>query len=303
MAKSKNKKLSNNPKALELLASGIKQGLTDKKIQQMLAEECGYKWHIETISRRRREMGIVKKAGESVQVSSIDNLLLATPPQGLSDMEKASWFRDQFKKTHLFTTIKRQFEPEEVLVYLEDFGSLCCQFEDIVTSEFMQVDDFIKHRILIDRQLILARSLQREISDLQMWFVENPKLEDEDKDTIKFRILQQRQIDDRYKQLKVVNDRYDSLAKERQKILGGLAATRKDRIEELQGGKETFLSLVSRLQHSKEERDRQGHLAELTRIASEDVKEQFRRPVQFPDGSMSPIIMDDKTVFGDDSDE
>ncbi len=303
MAGVKGQRLSANPKALQLLIDCVKQGLTDKKIQQRLAHECGYEWTVDTISRRRRSIGFTKKPGQTQSPETSNGPILTTPPYGLSDGEKANWFRDQFKKTHLYITLKRQFEPEEVAVYVEDFGLLCCQFEDIVVSEFMQVDDFLKHRLLIDGQLILKRSLQRKITDLQTWFVMNPKIEHEDKDTIKFRILQQRQLDDQYRYLRTVNDRYDALVKERQKIYNSLAATRKDRLDELRGGKATFFDLVAKLQHSQTERDRQGKLAELTKLASEDIKEHFRKTVEFPDGSLSPIIMDSETDFGDTPDE
>jgi len=248
-------------------------------------------------------MGVTKKSGEPTNTDVLDGPVLTTPPPGLSETEKAYWFRDQFKKTHLYKTIQRQFETEEVDMYIEDFGLLCCQFEDIVISEFMQIDDFLKHRILVDRQLILGRSLQREIADLQMWFVSNPKQEDEDKDTTKFRILQQRQLDDKHRYLKGVNDRYDALVKERQKIYSSLAATRKDRLDELKGGKESFIELVGKLQHSQDERDKQGRFAELTKLAADDIKEEFRQPVEFPDGSVEPIIMDADTDFGEDTDE
>lgn len=296
----KGQRLSYNPKALNVLSDCIKQGLSDRKIRQRLVEECGYEWTIDTISRRRRAMGVIKKPGQKIDTDIVDTPMLSTPPHGITDPEKAHWFREGFKKTHLYKTIQRQFEVEEVSVYLEDFGLLCCQFEDIVISEFMQVDDFLKHRLLVDRQLILARSLQRQITDLQTWFVSNPKKENEDKDTIKFRILQQRQLDDRHRYLKNVNDRYDSLVKERQKIYVSLAATRRDRLDELQGGKATFLELIAKLQHSQDERDRQGRFAELTKLAASDIKKEFRKPIEFPDGKIDPIIMDGQTLFDDD---
>lgn len=299
MSGSKNKRLSNNPKALKILANCIKQNLSDKQIQQRLVQECGYQWTLDTIGRRRRAMGVIKKSGRPINTDVVDTPMLTIPPHGLSDTKKAHWFRNQFKQTHLYITINKQFETEEVAVYMEDFGLLCCQFEDIVISEFMQIDDFLKHRILVDRQLILSRLLQRQISDLQEWFILNPKKENENKDTIKFRIIQQRQLDDRYKHLKIINDRYDSLVKERQKIYSSLAATRRDRLDELKGGKATFFELVAKLQHSQDERDRQGRFAELTKIASDDIKNEFRKPVEFPDGSVEPIIMDAETDFGE----
>lgn len=299
MPEIKGKRLSSNSNALRVLADCTKQGLSDKKIQQRLVQECGYEWTLDTISRRRRAMGVIKKPGRSIDINIVDAPRLTIPPHGLSESEKANWFRDQFKKTHLYKTIQKQFETEEVEVYIEDFGLLCCQFEDIVVSEFMQIDDFLKHRILVDRQLILSRSFQRQIADLQTWFIMNPKTDKEDKDVIKFRILQQRQLDDKHRYLRNVSDRYDNLVKERQKIYSSLAATRRDRLDELKGGKKTFFELVSKLQHLQDERIKQGRFAELTKLASNDIKNEFRKPIEFPDGSINPIIMDSDTDFGE----
>jgi hypothetical protein len=303
VAKDKNQRLSSNPVAMKILEECSKQGLSDKDIQKRLIVECGYKWTTDTIGRRRRAVGITKKPEQRGTVDTPGGPFLTNAPHGLSVTEKAIWFRDQFKKTHLYTTIKRQLESDEVSTYLEDFGLLCCQFEDIVISEFMQIDDFLKHRILVNRQLILSRSIAKEIYDLQMWFVQHPKLEDEAKDDKKNRVMQQRILENKHKYLEESNKRYDSLIKERQKIYDSLAATRKDRLDELRGGKETFLELVAKMQHSQDERDSQGRFAELTKIASEDVKTAFRQPVKFPDGQVDPIIMDEHTDFGEDNDE
>jgi len=298
----KNKRLSSNSQALAIIANGIEAKLSDKDIQKVLVKKCGYKWTTDTIGRRRRAIVDASKSKqeEVVVVDGVDAPMMTVPPYGLTDSETAVWFREQFKNSHLYPTIKRQLEQDEIIVYINDFGLLCCQFADIVVSEFMQIDDFLKHRILVDRQLVLGRALQRQIDILGLWFIENPKKEDEDKDTIKYRLMQQRQMDDYYKQLKVVNDRYDTLVKERQKIYSALNATRKDRLDELRGGEETFLDLVSKLQHSRDERDRHGRFAELTKLAAKDVAEDFRKPNEFPDGSISPIIMDADTNFSND---
>lgn len=299
MSEIKGKRLSLNSKALGILVDCVKQGLSDKKIQQRLILECGYEWRTGSIARCRRKIGAVKKIGRPVNVDVVNSPILTLPPHGLNDLEKAYWFKDQFKKTHLYRTIKKQFEPDEIETYLEDFGLLCCQFEDIVISEFMQIDDFIKHRILVNRQLILTRSIQREINDIKAWFITNPKTEDEGKDKTKLRISQDRHLAVLQDSLFNTSKRYDELVKTRAKIYDGLAATRLHRLDELRGGKETFLDLVSKMQHSQEERDKHGVLAELTALAADDVKNEFRKPIKFPDGSIEPIIMDSETDFGD----
>lgn len=292
------KKITSDPRAVNIIKDCIREGLKDKQIQELLLQQCGHLWTLGAIAKKRRALGGTRTSKNTSREEMIDSAMLSTPPYNLTDYEKAIWFRDQFRKTHFYVTIRKQFEPEEVSVYLEEFGLLCCQFENIVVSEFMQIDDFIKHRVLIDRQLIITKSIHKQIMDLQNWFIINDKpTEEESKESIKRRMAKQRLLDEKYKQLKDANSRYDSLIAERQKIYNSLAATRKDRLEELRGGKSTFLELVARLQHSLQERDKQGRLAELTKISSEDFKESARVPVEFPDGDMSPVIFDEFTSF------
>jgi len=294
---SKSHTLSENTLALQIITEGIEKNMTNLQLQNILIEKCGYKWSIEGIRKRRAVLQ--KGFGNS---PNNDTPVLTMPPPGLADSEKASWFKRQFKKTHLYNTLKKQFDPDEVEVYLEDFGLLCCQFDDIVVSEFMQVDDFLKQRILVDRQLVVSNALQKQISGLQTWLAENPRQEGEDTETTRHRILQQRFLDDKYKYLKAVQDRYDSLVKERQKIYKSLAATRQDRLEELRGGKETFLELVAALQCSKAERDKQGIFAELTRLSEKETSNALRQPIIFPDGTKEPMLLDPETAFdGDDN--
>jgi len=303
MSAKNHKKLSSNPKAMQILKDCARQGLSDKKIQQRLVQECGIQWAINTISRRRRTMGVVKKPGQPVNTEALDNPMLKIPPPGLTDNEKAHWFRDQLKRTSMYRTLKRQFEAEEIVNYVEDFGLLCCQFEDIVVSEYMQIDDLLKHRLQINRLLTEIRFAQRQIADLQEWLSLNPRKEGEDGEKKRERILQHKQMDDQYQLVEKMSKRCDELVKARDKMYAHLAATRKDRLDDLRGGKESFLEIVGRLQHSQDERDREGRFAELTKLAAEDVKAEFRKPIEFPDGSVEPIIMDAETDFGDNEDE
>lgn len=224
------------------------------------------------------------------------------PPPGLNNTEQAKWFRDQFKTGHLYIILKNQFTSDEIDVYIQEYGDLCCQFSDIVASEFMQLDDFLKHRILINRQLVLMKSFQEEIVELTGWSASNPIKEDEDKDVKQFRIQQYRLLDQKRSDFSKTSERYDKLVAERQKIYQNLAATRKDRIDELRGGKESFFNLVSVLQSSESERDKQGRYAALTKIAAEDIKEHWREPQELPDGTIESLIIDGET-FGEEEEK
>ena len=292
-------KLASNIPAMELLKELCASGVPDKEIQKELLHKFSYNWNLETIRRTRRKLGINKRT-ESTTSPKETSLNTFVPP-GLNNIEKAEWFRDQFKRGHLYIILKNQFTKEEIDVYIQEYGDVCTQFEDIVISEFWGIDDLLKHRILINRQLILMKSYQEEISELTMWAGNNPIKDDEDKDVKQMRIQQYRLLDQKRSDFSKVSERYDKLTAGRDKIYQGLAATRKDRIEELRGGKTSFFNLVAILQSSEAERNKQGRYAALTKIASEDIKENWREPQELPNGEIDALILDGEDVIQEES--
>ncbi len=293
MANKIGQQLPKNPEAIKLLQQMTEQGFADKKIQDRLEQEFGYRWSLETVRRARRKIGVNKNNKDPLINNT--NPTLSIPPPGLTEQEKSEWFRDQFKKNHLFKTLKDQFTQEEINGYLQEYGNLCCQFSDIVFSEFFQIDDFLKHRILINRQLIMMKSIQEELMSITAWIAKNPVNDDESKMIKQERISKFRDLEQSRTGLNRASERYDRLVGERQKIYQNLAATRKDRIEELRGGKENFFSLVASLQNSEAFRTKEGEYAELTKLASEDIKKAFRQKVELADGNKEPLIMDELT--------
>lgn len=285
-------KLNNHPKAKTKLIYLTSQGCTDKKIQEELNKEFGILWNIETIRRNRNKLTKKESASPEVKVDA-PKPFLSSPSSLIDEKEKAEWFREQFKNNLLFKTLKDQFTEEEINIYLSEYGDLCCQFEDIVTSEFFQIDDFLKHRILINRQLKSMKDLQNEVDDISKWLSEHPIKDDDSKDDKTIRIEYYRKLDQKRSDLNKTNDRYDKLVGERKKIYENLAATRKDRVDELKGGRETFINLVALLQNSRTEREKQARYAELSKIASDDVMNEFRKNQKLPgEDGFEPLILD-----------
>lgn len=294
MAKKKgSKKLVNHKEAFNVFKDCLHKELEDNKIQEVLLQQFNYEWSIDSIRRNRRKLGIIKSGPNETEIK--EKSVLSIPPPGLDEASKADWFREQFKKSHLSTNLNLQFDSTEVDTYIEEYGNICCQFEDIVFSEFFQIDDFLKHRILINRQLTLMRSVQKEIQDLRSWLEKSPNKENEPKEDKLLRVEKIRSLSDHTGLINKINERYDKLVAERQKIASNLAATRRDRIDDLRNGKENFFSIIASLQASAKEREKQGRYAEMTRIASEDIKTKLREKIQFPDGSYDSVIIDGET--------
>ncbi len=291
MMSKKFQRLSNNKKAMSILSDCVFQGLSDQKIQDRLLHEFEYKWSLDSIRRNRLKLG-VKKDPDKIKEFKEKQIELSGPPYGLTETEKANWFRDQFKKGNVFKKIHEYLDEDEVKTYLEDYGYLCCQFEDIVFSEMCQIDDFLKHRILIDRQMTAMKRLQVEIECLNQWILTNKPEDGEDKEAKTERVLKNNLLKTKYKELKESNDRYDKLVAERKKIQEGLSATRKDRMDQMAGGKQSFFNLVMSIQQSQNERDKHGRFAELTKLSSEEIRDKLRVPIRFPDGEIDSVISD-----------
>lgn len=299
--------LAKNKKAMNILESLIHEGRTDKQITDYLNKEFKQTWSVETIRRNRKKFGIQKHKGSGAAISVEDKPVLSTPPPGLDNQEKAAWFRNQFQQSHLFPKLQRQFEKHEADAYLEEYGNICCQFEDIVFSEFFQIDDYLKHRILIDRQLDIMKHTKEKVDEVAKWIEQNPynpdSLEEMDPEERREynneRANKHKLLDVFLRESRNASDRYDKLVSERQRIMNNLAATRKDRQDELRGGREGFMQLVVKLQNSEEERKKHGKYAELTKIAADDYAKEYRKTHELPDGSRDHLILDSNADFED----
>lgn len=292
------KQLKQNQEALQSLVSLTKKGYTDKEVQQRLFDQFGIKWSLATIRRNRISQGINKK--EEIQLSQTDSIFFTAPPLHLNSEQQAEWFREQFQKTYLYEALKTQLTQEEIKVYIEEYGNVCCQFKDIVTSEYFQIDDFLKHRILINRQLTLIKSLENDIKDISLWLDNHPFDSLDSKEEKQSFMQKQKMLSDLRKEMDSASNRYDKLVKERKAIFDNLGATRRDRLDDLRGGKQDFFTLVAEIQTSQERRDEQGKLAELSKIALEDAEDAMHKPIKFDDGSIDPMILDSEFIKDED---
>lgn len=275
-------------------------GYTDKRTRQLLEEEFKYRWSISTIRRLRIQLTGTKKPAVSketpLKVQIDTRPPLSVPPPGMPKNEQTEWFREDFKRSHLYGVLKKQLNTEEVIIYLEEYGRICCQFEDIVTSEFFQIDDFLKHRIFITRQIIAMKDINQEIVGINHWLKNNLIIESSSREERQEQVKRVQLLGDQRIALEKASVRYDKLRSEVDKLENKLNATRKNRLEQIAGGKETFMNLVVSIQHLESEREKHGKYAELTKLAAQDVLREFRQEVEFPDGQIDTIITDHESV-------
>lgn len=290
-------KLSKNPAALDMLAKLVNEGCSDKDIQNKLKEAFGHLWSRNTIFENKKKLGLTPSHTD--HPASVSSSNFSQPPMNLSDDNKAEWFRSKFKNTHLYKALFDQFTIDEINVYIQEYGIICCQFEDLVVSEFFQIDDFLKHRILINRQLFDIKRTQEEIDELSIWLKTHTVTVGESDDIKNQRTAVIRSIDTRHNVLDRTSERYDSLVKERDKIHKALAATRKDRLDEIKHGTTSFFDLVLQIQQSEKMRNQHGKYCELTKLSAKDIGDKYREDIIFPDGTEEPIILDSEYMDKD----
>ncbi len=257
-----------------------------------------------TVMKARRKMGIQKKVGGGLLsvdlrknlVTGKDGVIPAN--QNFSEEFRKEFYKTQFTNTLYYKNLKEQFTEEEIRFYLEEYSSLCLQFEDIVATEKRQIDEYIKLAILGNRILKHIRTVEIEIASLQKEIEDFRKRHD---------VVTDEEAQERDRTLtnllfsmsghsKAIANDYQKNLDMKNKLLEELDARRKDRVDQISKRGTTFLSLLEDFRN-KQTREKQGKHMELVRMAKEKKKNEWRKPHRFPDGSEDNILLDEQSVF------
>lgn len=233
---------------------------------------------------------------------------LSTPPptfqlpetsiHELSDNDRRKFFQTTIRNSKYYDILKDQFSKDEIDFYLEEWATLCLQFEDILATEKRQIDELIKSSILGNRILRNIKIAENEIVNLQ----DEIKRLRKSNDVVNDENAQERDqtiislIKTLASQVDQMTSEYQNNVTLRNKILDELKGRRKDRIEQLKKSNTTFLGLVAALRE-QDIQEKQGKHAELLRLAKEKKKDEWRKPTLFPDGSRDCILIDEHTQF------
>lgn len=268
-----------------------------------IAEKLGR--DIKTIRRVRKKLGIIKGSKTSLNkdiVKKVKNkdkvpkaVLLAT--QKLTEEQRKKFFEKEFTNSINYQVLKKQLTDDEIEFYIAEWGSLCVQFEDILATEKRQLEELIKSEIIGNRIMSNVKltedyisMLQKEIEDFRsqndLTVEENQKRDE----SLMFMVQKMASISSA-----MTNDYHKNLDV-RNKLLESLNGRRRDRIEQLKKSGVTFAGIVQALR-DRETRNIQGRHMELVKMATEKKMNEFRKPIIFPDGSKSPILLDDMSVL------
>lgn len=220
-----------------------------------------------------------------------------SPNQSYTEEERKGFFKKQLVNSLFYSTLKQQFTADEIGYYLEEWGVLCVQFEDIVATEKRQIDELIKAEVMGNRILrnirITEDEITRLIAEIEQFRKDNPKIEDDEK-------LQER--DSQLMMLtrtlgaqsQAMSQDYQKNVDTKNKLLEHLNSRRVDRLDQIQKGSTTFIGLVEKLQN-RDLREKEGRHMELLRLAKEKKKDEWRKVIQFPSGEKDTILLDDES--------
>lgn len=257
----------------------------------------------DTIKTHRVRLGIIKGRGGRVENIIQDKTGVIEEPRtasiNLTEDQRKSFYQAQFESSLYYKTIQQQFTKEEIDFYLEEWGALCVQFEDIVATEKRQIDSYIKLRIMGNRALRNIKEIEDEIAKLQNEIEEfrlkhgDKLLEDEDlqeRDKLLFDLVQIMSG-----QARSITDNVNKNIDMQSEILEELNARRKDRVDQLSRRGTTFQSIIEELRN-RETREKHGRHMELVRLAKEKKKSEWRKPIKFPDGMEDCVLLDEYSI-------
>ena len=265
---------------------------SDKEIADKL------KRSIKTIRNARKKIGIIKKQKGKIKGAFLRKGTMSSemPNRSLTEEERKEFFVGQLQNSLYYENLKNQFTKEEIDFYLEEWGGLCVQFEDIIATEKRQIDEYIvqqimgnriKRNIQITEEIILQ--LQKEILELRKNFdvTKDEEAQARDQQLMFF-------VNTMSRQSSAMTNDYQKNVDTKNKILSELNARRRDRIESIKKAGTTFAGLVQAFR-DRAVRESQGKYAELVRIAKEQKLREWRKVNTYPDGSKDNIIFDDQS--------
>lgn len=268
-----------------------------------IAEKLGR--DIKTIRKVRSKLGITKGGKTSISKNLEKkikdkekvnrNVLLVTQKQ--RDETRKEFFTRELRNSLYYDNLRKQFTEHEINFYLEEWASLCLQFEDVLATEKRQIDELIKSEIMGNRILRNIQLTEDHIQTLQ-------------KEVESFRVTHDMNLEDNQKrdeqlifliksmaaQSSAMTNDYQKNQEARNKLFENLNGRRKDRIDQLKKSGVTFAGIVQALR-DRETRAIQGKHMELVKMAKEKKTAEFRKPIIFPDGSKSPILLDSESVL------
>ena len=229
------------------------------------------------------------------------NLVSKETIANVPDAHRRIKIKDKLRSREYWSEIKKQFTPEEIVVFEDYFVSLYIQFdEDCLPSEELQIKKFITLEILKDRMLKQDYLNAKEIEKLRVFLDAEYALPPELKNSDNVRTFSNTIEKLQTNQLTFLEE-YRAITQEQKFVEKSLKMSRDDRIKNIQDATQNWTSILKLLSEDNSVRDKVGKHIELMRIAKDQSKKTLSDFHTFIDNSLDRPLLNHETVENDEN--
>lgn len=210
---------------------------------------------------------------------------------------------EDFDQGH-YEELGRQFTNDEVITYIEIYSTYREQFDDLFGTEKTQIHFVIIQQILINRIMRRLKQNEKLLEDIgnEIKSINKQIKKETDPEQLQVHKEECHVLRSNLPEVSANLDKLNRAVKElednHRKGLEKLSATRKERLDRSVNIRSDWKELIKGLE-DKRNRRIQGILAERLRLAEEIESKKLREPIEFQDGNVDSILLDDKTEFGE----
>jgi hypothetical protein len=202
----------------------------------------------------------------------------------------------ELRSSRAWKQLRQEMDEDELEYFEEQYVKYMAQFrEDVLVTEETQIFLVIKFEIMMHRNAKGKRNAAKDIGRLvrqQEQYMGRFSSPDEMSDTDRTYLLNlETQIQAAKASEQARSTEYIKLEEKHQALLKDLKATRDQRVTRIESSKETYLSIIKKLQN-EEERDLIGGSMETMKMATKKEEKKLTSVHTFEDGSQDlPVLI------------
>jgi len=248
----------------------------EENAEKMRPEEIAAKLErdIDPVLKYLRKIG---KAGDKIQ-----NLKV----QAEYDIKSRPYWKE----------LKAQFTDDELDLFLYHWTQIVAQFrKDVLATEELQIVDTIKLEVLMNRALREQQNSMQRIVALEALLEEELSRDPDQQDRDAIMSLD-RQIASLRAAKESLSREFKDLHTKKAGMYKDLKATREQRIQKLEGNKETMAGLIEKILRDPEFFEEQGKEMEKMRLAMQKQQEELGDYHKYLDGEIDRPFLTPETV-------
>ena len=254
----------------------------------------------------KREQAYIKKHHQTMPPSEIAAKLDRDPVSienyiekklGEKEVEEKAGYN--LKSRPFWEEIKKQFNNEELKMFIYHWGRIISQFrDDVLPTEELQITDAIKLEILMNRDLRQQRETIQSIEEITAIIQAEKQKDviDQDRDYV---LNLERQVAVYRAAIESLSKDYKDLQGKKGTMLKDLKATREQRIKRLEDSRETFTGWIKGVMENPAFRDELSISMEKMRIAVDKEYERLSTYHKYTDGLVDQPLLVPENVKDD----